>query len=162
MQGASNLKSYQSRDEFWDELVDSMDDWLKRGTMGILLSLYHRPMRYSELKNETGLPSGTLDRRLKRLIRMKLVRQKPRMTSSGRYRLFYELTDGVRETIAGIIMFVAESKKRYLSAINGISDLTENQKKLAKDEFLRRFRTITDVMARAFFEAVAIARARGR
>ena len=159
------MRSYKSgARQFSDELVEFIDDWLKWGTMTILLALHSKsPMRYSELKKVTELPSGTLDRRLSDLIKFELVRQKPEMTSSGRYRLVYELTDGAFEVLKGIEMFVAEDKlrKTYLDAINHISDLNETEKRRAKQEFLKSFESIRDAVARAFFKAIATARREG-
>jgi DNA-binding IclR family transcriptional regulator len=114
-------------------------------------------MRYSELKKATGLPSGTLDRRLSELIKIRLVRQKTHMTPSGRYRLIYEVVDGAREMLIGIQMYIAEAEleKRYRKIIDA-TDLTDEGKECAKREFHKRFSLISDAIATVFFQSYAI------
>jgi DNA-binding HxlR family transcriptional regulator len=120
-------------------------------------------MRYSELKNATGLPSGTLDRRLGELIKMGLVRQKPLKTQTGRYRLIYEVENGAREVLRGIQIFVAEEKlkKAYLDAVDDTA-FSDEEKRILKKILEERFRDIIDTIAIVYLQALSTLRKRKR
>lgn len=132
--------------------------------MAILLTLHSKgSMRYSELKNATGLPSGTLDRRLGELIKMGLVRQKPLKTQTGRYRLIYEVENGAREVLRGIQIFVAEEKlkKAYLDAVDDTA-FSDEEKRILKKILEERFRDIIDTIAIVYLQALSTLRKRKR
>lgn len=152
-----------------------MDVLSKEGAMDIIAELSFKPMRYVELKNRTGLPDSTLARRLNELIKCGLVIQKPLKTASGRYRLFYEIMIEEGRIIKtglelanreiAVERSLEKLEKSYVRALSALS-LTERQKKVAKEELIKKFRSIRGRVkklvnfeyAKAYLEAVNCAK----
>jgi len=142
----------------------------KRGSVEILAELT-KPMRYIDLKEKTGLPDATLTSRINELLELGLIEQKPQRTPSGRYYLAYDIAGGEetrRITQTGfewaVKQMISEEllEKSHLDAIDALSDLSERQKEIAKEEFVRRFQDIKELIneqcAKAYFEAIAHAK----
>lgn len=147
----------------------------KQGAIDIIAELSFKPMRYTELKNKTGLPDSTLARRLNELIKCGLVIQKPQKTSSGRYRLIYEIIQEDRQIIEtgfelakkemAIEQSLEKLEKSYIRALKALP-LTEEQKKVAKKELIGKFKDVRGRIkkivsfeyAKAYLEAIEYAR----
>jgi len=135
----------------------------RRGTVEVLsvLGLASKPMRYIDLKNRTGLPNGTLERRLTELMEHKLIVQKPLRAPSGRYYLVYEISEEKRqtkETAHKMLEGEEKLKDSYIDAIRSIPDLSKEQKEIAVKKFVSGFKVIRYIIRRNFLEAVVYAR----
>lgn len=135
----------------------------KRGAVEILVELTE-PMRYVDLKNKTRLPHATLTRRLNELLECEWIEQKAQMDESGRYYLAYDIAGGEekrRIVRAGKKMYEREEalKNAYIDAIESLSDLSEGQKEIAEEEFVKSFEAISLLITRTYLKAVALARA---
>jgi len=82
-------------DEGTKKVIDSLE---KKGAWGILVALNKSEACVSELKRKAGVSNGTIQKRLKALEEVELVRKEVEIGNDGRRRKIYSLSEKGRQT----------------------------------------------------------------